>query len=345
MCALPASPLEFVALEGDPASAIARVPSGAGVGQILGPGGRNLLLAPASNLRRWAAAHLGQGGAPPPGRRPRTDLSGVATAIGWTRTGSAFGQRLLYERLLAPLVPVSERRDLKPPAFLHLEPDERFPRVTVREKGETAAFGPFRSHRAAEKARDAVNRLFGLRACDDSFEPDPALDLGRGCLYAQVRSCSAPCLERVSEADYRGIAARAAAWLADPSTRGNAPDAVPATVAAVGDARAVVLGVGRREVELYPAWQGRVLEGSAVSALPGDLEAAVAALEWPPTRVPSDWPWLSSWLQSPRGRGSYVAAKDPADRQGLMEAIRAALPSRFAGSSADGNVEASKGGQ
>ena len=257
---LPAPPLEFLALEGELAAVVAKVPTGAGVGQLLGPEGHNLVLAPASNLRKWAASHLGLGDPPPPGRRPKTNLAGIATAVGWARTGSAFGQRLLYERLIAPLVPLAERRDLKPPAFLHLDPGERFPRVTVREAAGASSYGPFKSRRLAEKARDVVNRRFALRPCDYAFEPDPTLPLGVACLYAQVRSCAAPCLERVSEDDYRVIAGRAADWLGDSRSRPDAPGAVPPLVEAVGGQRAVVVGAGRKEVELYPVAEGRVLE-------------------------------------------------------------------------------------
>lgn len=341
---MPLPTLEFVALEGDHAEIVAQIPTGAGVGQIVGPEGRNLVLAQASNLRKWAASHLGLGHPPLPGRRPKTNLAGIATSLGWARTGSAFGQRLLYERLVAPLIPVAERRDLKPPAFLHLDPGDRFPRVTVRD-GEAAAgrYGPFRSRRAAETARDAVNRLFALRPCEFSFEPDPDLPLGLGCLYAQVGSCLAPCLVRVTEEDYRTIAGRAAAWLTGPAGRPDAPDAVPEVVGVVEEARAVVVGVGRREVELYPVREGRVQEAAALSVPPAEIEAAVARIEWAASGGAADWPWLVAWLASPRGRGSYVPVRGLEEQNRLAAAIRAVLPRRFAPPPGGGNVEASKG--
>ncbi len=271
--------LDLVPLAGDAAGAVARVPAGPGVGQILGPDGRSLLLATASNLRRWAASHLGLGKPAAPGRRPKTNLAGVATAIGWVKADGPFRQRLLYERLVAPLVPLAARRDLKPPAFLHLDPAQRFPRVTVRgaDEGPAFLFGPFRDRRAAEKARDALLRLFPLRPCDYEFEPDPALPLGLGCLYAQVRSCAAPCLRRVGEEEYRALAARAAAWLARPSARGEAPPAVPAIVASAG-ARGLVVDAGRREIGLYPVARGRVIEdGGGVGVARGRRSGGRAA--------------------------------------------------------------------
>jgi hypothetical protein len=303
------------------------------------------MLAPAANLRRWAASHLGLGKPPPPGRRPKTNLAGIATSLGWARTASPFAQRLLYERLAAPLIPLSERRDLKPPAFLHLSPDDRFPRVTVRSgaPGRADLFGPFRNRNAAEKARDAVNRLFPLRPCDHVFEPDPALSLGVGCLYAQVRSCAAPCLARVSEAKYRALAVRAAHWLSDPTTRTDAPEVVPSTVEALDGARAVVLGLGRREVELYPVLAGRVLEDAAVVTPPTELETAVSRLDWSGEGGPDDWPWLAAWVGSARGRSSYVSVRAAGGGEGLVAAIRSVLPARFAAPSGDGNVEPSQG--
>jgi hypothetical protein len=270
----------------------------------------------------------------------------VAESIGWVRTTSPFAQRLLYERLIAPLVPLSKRRDLKPPSFLHIDPSERFPRVTVRgPTGETAGlYGPFRQRRTAEKARDAVNRLFGLRPCELVFQPAPDLPEGLGCLYAQVRSCTAPCLSRIGEVDYRALAARAAHWLSNPARRSGEPEVVGPTVEEVATARGVVVGAGRKEIELYPVCAGRVAEEEARSTTPRELEEALARLQW--RRVPGgdDWPWLLAWTATPRGRGSYVPVRAvESSVGGLAEAIRATLPRRFARPAAGGNVEPSRG--
>jgi len=336
---VPLPVLGFVPL-GDVAGAVAGIPAAPGVGQILGPEGRSLLLATAPNLRRWAASNLGLGKPVAPGRRPKTNLAGIATAVGWAETDGPFRQRLLYERLVAPLVPLGARRDLRPPAFLHLDPAERFPRVGVRgaHEGPTGLYGPFRDRRAAEKARGALLRLFPLRPCDYVFEPDPAWPTGLGCLYAQVRSCAAPCLRRVDEEEYRALAKRAAEWLALPAARGEAKAAVPAAVASAEGSRGLVVDPGRREVGLYPVSGGRVLEEAASIVPPAEVEAALARLRWPPPDGPADWPWLASWLCSPRGRASYVVAGEPPDLEELAAAVRAALPPRFAAPAAGANV-------
>jgi hypothetical protein len=307
----------------------------AGVAQILDPEGRNLLIGRAANLRRWAASRLGRDKPVPKGRRPPTDLSPVAAAVAHAATTSPFQQRLVYERLMARYVPLSARRDLKAPGFLHLDPRERFPRISVRQfedgpiapkglggpmaptgpGGPSALFGPFRDRSAAEKARDLLHKRHPLRPCDYTFEPDPALPLGLGCLYAQVRTCAAPCLVRIAEEDYRAMAARVAEELARPDRRSEGTG-LPPWVSAVGG-RGVVVARGTSGVELYPVRAGRVLDQAALLAPADAWEAALEAIRWDaegatPAEAPADWPWLSAWLHSPAGRTCFIYLGGPA---------------------------------
>ncbi|HET9314058.1 MAG TPA: hypothetical protein VFQ51_00655, partial [Vicinamibacteria bacterium] len=171
------APLTTVALGEHPQDALAALPAGPGVGQLVGPDGRNLVIGRAANLRRWAASHLGQGPPPKKGKRPRTDLRGIAHEVRFAPTASEFGQRLRYERLMADHVPLAKRKDLKTPAFLHVDAADRFPRVVVREAGGPAGhlFGPFRDRAAAGRARDLLHKRLPLRPCDYVFEPHPDL--------------------------------------------------------------------------------------------------------------------------------------------------------------------------
>lgn len=304
--------------------ALARLPAAAGVGQVLGEGGRSLVLAPAAHLRRWAASQLGLGPRPKAGRRPRTDLSAVATAIVFVQTSGSFEQRLVYERLMEPLLPLAKRRDLKPPAALHLDPTERFARLRVVDLVEPPAglYGPFRDRRAAEKARDAVQRRFALRPCDHRFEPAEDLPLGLACLYAQVRSCAAPCLRRTSEGDYRGLAERVAAWLADP-LRPDSPAELPPAVSAVDRGRALVVDRVGEAAILYPVVSGRVCEAAARRVAADGVDAALAGLDWRAPDRASDWPWLLAWLRAPRARGAFVPVVG--DAESVAACVRTAM--------------------
>ena len=300
--------LARVALEGEPAAALAALPPRPGVGQILGPEGRNLVLATTQNLRKWAGAQLGQApkrreGAP--ARRPRTNLAGIATAVSWLETDGPFRPRLAYERLSASLVPPPKRRDLKPAAFLHLDPNERFPRVSVRGPGEGPLYGPFRDRRAAEKARDALQRLIPLRPCDYAFEPDPALPLGLGCLYAQVRTCAAPCLARVDEDAYRALAADAARFLAEPGAR---DEALPAWIRPLSGQRALVAERTPGGWELFALREWQVVDDARADD--AALEAALGTLDWEPPAPADDRAWVTGWLHAPRRRGAWHALPD-----------------------------------
>jgi hypothetical protein len=280
------------------------LPAGPGVGQIVGPGGVSLVIGRAANLRRWAAGHLG-GARPRKGQRPPTDLRPVAAAVRWAPTSGAFRQRLVFERLMERHTAPGARRDLKPPAFLHLDPGQRFPRLSVRVgPGRADAFGPFLRRGDAEEAAQAVNRLFALRPCDYVFEPHPELPLGLGCLYAQTQACAAPCLARVGEEAYRARAREAAGWLAAPARRGDA--SLPAWVSAPGEARGLVVETAGGGCALYPVRAWNVLEAGAVEAAAEPTEADVSALGWAaPSPGTGDLPWLVAWLRAP-GRAAYV---------------------------------------
>ena len=322
--------LQLIPFTGDVLALLAQLPPRVGIGQIVGPEGRSLTIGAPASLRKWAASNLGAGPPPAKGKRPRTDLTPVATAVAFVETTSAFHQRLTYERLMAVHVPLSARRDLKPPVFLHLDLTERFPRITLRraEDGLASAFGPFRDRRAAEKARAALHKLVPLRPCDYVFEPDPALPLGLSCLYAQVRSCAAPCLARVPEAAYRDLARSAADLLARPEARpGEAAAILPAALASA-HGRGLVIAAGEAGAELYPVQAGSVLEAARAVVGKGGLDAAVGALAWDPPASPSDdWPWLTAWLSGPRGRGSFLALGPEEGPAELLPRLRTRLGS------------------
>jgi len=318
-----------IPLAGDAAAALAAVPAVAGVGQILGPDARNLVIGKPSNLRRWAASHLGLGRPPKKGSRPPTDLSPVATAIVYEPTTSPFHQRLRFERVMARYVPLSDRRELKPPVYLHLDPSERFPRITIRTSGSdlSGLHGPFRDRKAAERARRHLHGLFPLRPCDYDFEPDPALPLGLACLYAQVRSCAAPCLARVTEEGYRGLAARAAAFLARPETRpAAAAEVLRPWVAAAEPGTALVIERGTAGLELYPLRRAGVLEeGRVVVEDHEPLDQALARLRWPDVDPPrDDGPWLSAWLHAPRRTATLVLVDEDGGAANLAARVRSA---------------------
>jgi hypothetical protein len=318
-----ASPPTIVSLDGGVERALAALPASAGVGQILGPDARNLVIGRPANLRRWAASHLGAGKPSRKGGRPPTDLRPIATAVAYAASRSPFHQRLLYERIMARHVPPSKRRDLKPPVYLRLDESERFPRVSLQGPGgdERSLFGPFRNRQAAESARAALHKRHPLRPCDYTFEPDPALALGLGCVFAQVRTCAAPCLSRVSEDDYRALAGQAARALAGPRDDAAGSWIPPWVARAEGSRGLVVEGTGTAAT-VYPVREGSVLDEESLETTPDTIEADVARLEWTqPGEDRDDRAWLSAWLHGRRS-GTYLVVHET---DGLAARVRHAL--------------------
>ena len=108
-------------------------------------------------------------------------------------------------------------RDDKSFPFILLREDHAFPRVQKhrgarRAKGQY--FGPFASAGSVTRTLNALQKLFLLRSCSDSFFANRS----RPCLLYQIRRCSAPCVGRVEPADYAQLVDDAKSFLSGKST-------------------------------------------------------------------------------------------------------------------------------
>jgi hypothetical protein len=297
---------QIVALGDGLESLLRDVPAAAGVVQILGPEQQALLTSRPANMRRWVGMQLGPPQARKPGQRPATDLRPLATGVRCATSAGTFEQRVVYERWMAPLVPVEKRADLRPPAWLHLDPRERFPRLKVAPL-QDATFGPWRDKSAAERALRALEKLLRLRPCDFVFEPHSQLPLGLGCFYAQVRTCAAPCLERIDEAGYRDLAQQALGLLTDPELRSPEVQAWLPVYCGPARAQALVVEARRDEVDLFPVCAGTVLVEHARRVPRSELEVALGQLAWDAgVDDRNDWVWLANWLHEPRRRAQWT---------------------------------------
>ena len=108
-------------------------------------------------------------------------------------------------------------RDDKSFPFILLREDHAFPRVQKhrgarRAKGQY--FGPFASAGSVTRTLNALQKLFLLRSCSDSFFQNRS----RPCLLYQIRRCSAPCVGRIEQPAYAELVADAQNFLAGKST-------------------------------------------------------------------------------------------------------------------------------
>ena len=112
-------------------------------------------------------------------------------------------------------------RDDKRYLALRADPAAEWPRFAccriVRDDG-ARYFGPFPSAPVVRAAKDFVEKRWGVRSCD-AIAPDEETHCH--CSADVIRRCSAPCLGRISAADYRGRFAAACEFL-----EGKRPEAL-----------------------------------------------------------------------------------------------------------------------
>ena len=108
-------------------------------------------------------------------------------------------------------------RDDKSFPFILLRAGHDFPRI-MKHRGARRAkgnyYGPFASAGSVNKTINALQKLFLLRSCTDSFFERR----DRPCLLYQIKRCSAPCVGRIDQAGYDELTRQAKEFLGGRST-------------------------------------------------------------------------------------------------------------------------------
>ncbi len=107
-------------------------------------------------------------------------------------------------------------RDDKSFPFILLRADHHFPRIQKHRGARKAKgnyYGPFASAGSVNTTINALQKLFLLRSCTDSFFSRR----DRPCLLYQIKRCSAPCVNRIDEVGYCELVAEAKDFLSGKS--------------------------------------------------------------------------------------------------------------------------------
>jgi excinuclease ABC subunit C len=108
-------------------------------------------------------------------------------------------------------------RDDKSFPYILLREDHAYARLTKHRGARTAKgqyYGPFSSGGAVNATLNALERLFLLRSCTDSYFNNR----DRPCLLYQIKRCSGPCCGRVSPEAYAELVGDAKAFLSGKAT-------------------------------------------------------------------------------------------------------------------------------
>ena len=186
-----------------------------GVYRMLDAQARVLYVGKARNLKARVSSY-----ARPTGHSPRIARMIAETAAMMFLTTRTETEALLLEQNLI--------KQLKPRYNVLLRDDKSFPNVLVtdhpfpmikkhrgakKEKG--SYYGPFASAGAVNRALAQLQRVFLLRNCSDSMFESRT----RPCLQYQIKRCTAPCVGKISEADYAEAVHDAERYLSGRSTQ------------------------------------------------------------------------------------------------------------------------------
>ncbi|MCT1449174.1 excinuclease ABC subunit UvrC [Corynebacterium sp. p3-SID1194] len=182
------------------------IPTEPGVYKFRDGAGRVVYVGKAKNLR----ARLNNYFQPPEQLHPRTrQMVFTASKVEWTVVASeveALQLEYTWIKRYDPWFNVMYRDDKTYP-MLAVSVGERYPRAFFyrgpRRKG-VRYFGPFSHAWAVRETLDLLTRVFPVRTCSNGVF-NRHEQLGRPCLLGYIDKCSAPCVQRVDEAEYDEI--------------------------------------------------------------------------------------------------------------------------------------------
>ncbi|MDH5467485.1 MAG: excinuclease ABC subunit UvrC, partial [Candidatus Aminicenantes bacterium] len=93
-------------------------------------------------------------------------------------------------------------KDDKSFPYLKMTLEERYPALTLTRRVEEDGakyFGPYSPAHQVRKTIHLISKYFGVRTCEEAIPGKRK----RPCLEHDLKLCSAPCIEYISESDYR----------------------------------------------------------------------------------------------------------------------------------------------
>ena len=190
--------------------ALLTMPLSPGVYRMLNAAGEALYVGKARSLKKRVASYTQAARLPERLRRMVSETVSMEIVTTHTEAEALLLEANLIKRL-KPRFNIVLRDDKSYP-WLMLTEDHPYPQIT-KHRGARARkgsyYGPFASAWAVNQTVTAMQRVFLLRSCQDTVFASRT----RPCLLHQIRRCSAPCVGRVSEAEYAALVDQARAFM------------------------------------------------------------------------------------------------------------------------------------
>ncbi|MCA1989805.1 MAG: GIY-YIG nuclease family protein, partial [Desulfarculus sp.] len=198
------------------AAILPRAPQEPGVYLMKDTKGRIIYVGKAKRLRARLASYTREDQAPTWYRHKVLTMVSQVAAVDFIVTTNEKEALLLESTLIKEHRPRynADLKDDKSYPYFRLSVRDQFPRFSLvrRPNPNDGAryFGPFESAGAARKTLELLQRIFPLRRCSDRAIANRA----RPCLDHEMRRCPAPCVGKITPADYRRLVEQVDAFFA-----------------------------------------------------------------------------------------------------------------------------------
>jgi excinuclease ABC subunit C len=195
-------------------AALETMPGNPGVYRMLDAKGDALYVGKARNLKKRVTSYTQVSRLPERLRRMVNDTAAMEIVTTHTEAEALLLEANLIKRL-KPRFNIVLRDDKSYP-WLMLTEDHAYPQIAKHRGAQVrkgSYWGPFASAWSVNQTVQALQRVFLLRTCADTVFSNRS----RPCLLFQIKRCSAPCVGRVSEAEYGLLVAQAKSVLTGKS--------------------------------------------------------------------------------------------------------------------------------
>ena len=169
-----------------------------GIYQMMDADGAVLYVGKAKNLKNRVSSYFRKSGLSPKTAALVKRIAQVDVTVTETETEALILEHNLIKQYRPPFNILM--RDDKSYPYIFLS-DEKWPRLAFHrgpKKAKGMYFGPFPSVHAVRESMGFLQKTFKVRQCEDVFFKNRS----RPCLQYQIKRCTAPCVDLVSEQDY-----------------------------------------------------------------------------------------------------------------------------------------------
>lgn len=170
-----------------------------GVYRMMGADGEVLYVGKAGNLKKRVSSYFQRNVASQKTRALVAQITGVEVTVTHTEAEALILENNLIKALL-PRYNILLRDDKSYP-YIYLSGGETFPRLSFHrgaKRGKGRYFGPYPNASAVRDSLHLMQKLFGVRQCEDVFFRNRS----RPCLQYQIKRCSGPCVGMITPEAY-----------------------------------------------------------------------------------------------------------------------------------------------